>query len=366
MKKYTYNEISILQYILLIHGAQIGIGVLTIPRELAEKADTDGWISLLIGWLAATLVSLVITSMMKRYPEKSIIDIFPLILGKWLGRVAIALMAIYCGIAAVVLIANATGIINVWLLSQTSGYVIVIIFALPSYLVVKGGLRAIGRYAEIVFYITLWIPFFLTTAFREAHWLNLLPVIKEGWQPIWEGSKSTILSFLGFELAYFAYPFLQKKQYASLGIVVANTLTLLVNLSVIIVCFAYFSPDEIAEYTWPTLNLWKVIEFRFLERIDILFLAFYLFLLSTTAAPYIYFSVFSSSQLFGQKDHRKHLRVLLLLTPVALWFYTPSFIDLKKMTQLWSMAGLGFAYVLPLLLWGPIWLSKRAEGGKKA
>ncbi|MCI4601780.1 spore germination protein, partial [Escherichia coli] len=128
MKKYTYNQLSVLQYILLIHGAQVGIGVLTIPRELAEKASTDGWISLLIGWLAATLVSLVITNMMKQYPEKTIIDIFPLILGKWLGRVAIVLMFIYCGVAAFVLLINATGIINVWLLSQTPAYVVVFLF----------------------------------------------------------------------------------------------------------------------------------------------------------------------------------------------------------------------------------------------
>ncbi|EJL23549.1 endospore germination permease [Brevibacillus sp. BC25] len=366
MKKYTYNQLSILQYILLIHGAQVGIGVLTIPRELAEKASTDGWISLLIGWLAATLVSLVITNMMKQYPEKTIIDIFPLILGKWLGRVAIALMSIYCGIAAFVLMINATGIINVWLLSQTPAYVVVFLFALPTYLVLQGGLRAIGRYAELVFYLTLWIPFVLTTAYREVHWLNLLPVIKDGWHPIWEASKSTVLSFLGFEFGYFAYPFLQKKEYASLGIVIANTLTMLVYMSVTIVCFAYFSPDEITQYTWPTLNLWKAIEFRFLERVDILFLSSYLFILSTTALPYIYFCVFSFSQLFGMKDHRKHLRLFLLLVPVAVWFYTPSFIDLKKSTQIWSYTGLGFAYVLPLLAWVLIRLSKRTEGEEKA
>ncbi|GAB1533421.1 MULTISPECIES: endospore germination permease [Brevibacillus] len=366
MQKYTYNQLSVLQYILLIHGAQVGIGVLTIPRELAEKASTDGWISLLIGWLAATLISLVITNMMKQYPEKTIIDIFPLILGKWLGRVAIALMSIYFGLSSFVLLINSTAIINVWLLSQTPAYVVVFLFALPTYLVLQGGVRAIGRYAELVFYLTLWIPLVLTSAYREVHWLNLLPVIKDGWHPILEASKTTVLSFLGFEFGYFAYPFLQKKQYASIGIVIANTMTLLVYLSVTIVSFAYFSPDEITQYTWPTLNLWKAIEFRFLERVDILFLSSYLFILSTTSVPYTYFCVFSSSQLFGMKDHRKHLRLLLLLVPVVLWFYTPSFIDLKKSTEIWSYAGLGFAYALPLLAWGPIRLSKRAEGGKKA
>lgn len=366
MKKYAYYELSILQYILLIHGTQVGIGVLTIPRELAEPAGTDGWISLFIGWAAAVVVSLVTTSMMKNYPDKTIIDIFHLLLGKWLAKVATLLMAMYCGMAAIVLISNTTAIINVWVLTQTPAYIIVPLFAVPTFIVVKGGLRVLGRYSELVFYLTLWMPLVLVTALKDAHWLHLLPLIKEGWLPILKASKTTVLSFLGFELAYFIYPFLQKKQYASVGIVVANTLTLLVYLYITIICFAFFSPDEITEYTWPTLNLWKVIEYRFLERIDIIFLAFYLFILSTTAFTYLYFTVFSTSQLFNSRDHRKHLLVFLSLISVAAWLYTPSFMELSKLTEMWSYVALVFVYVLPLLAWWPIWLSKRTERGKKA
>lgn len=366
MRKYAYYELSVLQYILLIHGAQVGIGVLTIPRELAEQAGTDGWMSLFIGWGAAVLVSLVTTNMMKRYPDKTIIDIFHHLLGKWLGKVATILIVMYFAFASIVLIANVTAIINVWILTQTPGYIIVALFAVPAYVIVQGGLRVVGRYSELVFYLTLWMPLVLATALKDAHWLHFLPLIKEGWMPILTASKTTILSFLGFEMAYFVYPFLQKKQYASVGIVVANTLTLLVYLYITITCFAFFCPDEIIEYVWPTLNLWKVIEYRFLERVDIIFLAFYLFILSTTAWPYLYFTVFSTSQLFNSRDHRKHLWVLLTLISVAAWVYTPSFVDLKKMSQTWSYFGLVFAYILPLLAWGPIWLSKREAGGKEA
>ncbi|MFS0553597.1 GerAB/ArcD/ProY family transporter [Brevibacillus sp. 179-C9.3 HS] len=366
MKKYAYYELSVLQYIFLIHGTQIGIGVLTIPRELAEQAGTDGWISLFIGWAAAVLVSLVTTNMMKRYPDKTIIDIFHLLLGKWLGKVATIFMCMYCGFAATVLFVNTTAIINVWILSQTPGYIIVALFAIPAYIVVQGGLRVIGRYSELVFYLTLWMPLVLATALRDAHWLHFLPLIKEGWMPIVLASKTTVLSFLGFELAYFVYPFLQKKQYASIGIVVANTLTLLVYLYITIICYTFFCPDEITQYTWPTLNLWKVIEYRFLERIDIIFLAFYLFILSTTAMTYMYFTVFSTSQLFNSPDHRKHLLVFLCLVSVAAWLYTPSFIEVNTITETWSFVGMLFAYLLPLLAWGPIWLSKRNERGEKA
>ncbi|MED1781782.1 endospore germination permease [Brevibacillus fortis] len=366
MRKYAYHELSLLQYILLIHGTQIGIGVLTLPRELAEHAGTDGWLSMFFGWGVSVLVSLVITNMMKLHPDKTITDLLTLLLGKWLGKVASILMSVYCAIAAIVVVVNSAFIINVWVLSQTPGYIIFMLFAIPIYIIIQGGLRIIARYSELVFYLTLWMPLLLAAALKDANWLHFLPIIKEGWQPILSASIYTVLPFLGFELAYFVYPFLKKKQHASLGIVVANTLTLLVYLHVTIICFAFFSPDEIKQYTWPTLNLWKVIEYSFLERIDIIFLAFYLFILSTTVLTYMYFAVFCTTQVFGNRDHRKHLIVLLLLIFVCLWFYTPSFMDLKKMTDIWSIAGVGFAFVLPVLLFGPIWLLQRKAGGKKA
>ena len=43
-----------MQYIFLIHGVQAAIGLLTLPRELAEIAGTDGWISIIIGYFLST------------------------------------------------------------------------------------------------------------------------------------------------------------------------------------------------------------------------------------------------------------------------------------------------------------------------
>jgi spore germination protein (amino acid permease) len=243
---------------------------------------------------------------------------------------------------------------------------VTILFAIPAYQILHNGLRVLGRYAELIFYLTLWIPFVLMTAFKYTNRLHLLPVLKEGWGPVLSASGSTVLSFLGFELAFFLYPFLQKKQYAGVGIVVANTLSMLIFLYITLFCYGFFSPDEITQYTWPTLNLWKVIEYRFLERIDIIFLAAYLFVLSTTGLPYTYFTVFCTSQLLGKEEHKGHLKILLLVFVAASWLYTPSLIDLKKWTEVWSMAGFVLGYAFPALLVVPLWLLYRSSRGQKA
>lgn len=365
MKKYAFNELTVLQYIFFIHGTQVGIGVLSMPRELAVEAGTDGWISILIGWVFATVASLLIVNIMKRYPGKTIVDLIPVFFGKWLGMVVSALVACYCALAAMTVVASGIGIVNVWILSQTPGYVLAILTVIPTYMVVQGGLRVLGRYAELIFYLTLWMPIVIFSILPYSNWLHLLPVLKEGWMPVFSATKSTILSFLGFELAFFLYPFLQRKQYASLGIVAANTLSMLIFMHITVFSFSFFSPDEITQYTWPTLNLWKVIEYRFLERIDIIFLAFYLFFLSTTTLPYIYFTVFTTSQMVGSADHRKHLFILMILIVVGAWLYTPTFIDLKKWSEVWSMTGMVGGYIIPVIWWLAIQLFRRGKGGQK-
>lgn len=70
MTKPAKREISLFQYILTISGVQVGFGVLTLPREVAQGANTDGWISIIIGCAITTLVSLCIVKLWK-----SILDI---------------------------------------------------------------------------------------------------------------------------------------------------------------------------------------------------------------------------------------------------------------------------------------------------
>ncbi|MEH7072318.1 GerAB/ArcD/ProY family transporter, partial [Priestia megaterium] len=48
-----------MQYIFLIHGIQVGAGVLQLPRIMAEKVGMNGWIPLICGWLLSSAASLI-------------------------------------------------------------------------------------------------------------------------------------------------------------------------------------------------------------------------------------------------------------------------------------------------------------------
>jgi spore germination protein (amino acid permease) len=345
-----------MQYIFLIHGVQVGVGLLTLPREVAEKAGTDGWIAIIIGWLFSTLASLIIIQVMKHYPNGTIIDLVTHYFGKWVGKIAALIFLLYFAFLGSIVFIREGLFIQFWVLPQTELFILLFLLSIPSFLIVRNNITVLGRYAELVFFMATWMIFFYFTPLKEAHWLHLLPIIKDGWEPILIAAKTTTFSFLGFEIAFFLYPFLQKKQKASIGIVIANTLTLALYLIVTIVALAFYSPDEITQYKEPTINLLKIVEFKFLERLEIVFLSLYIFVISTTVLPLFFSTVFSASQLFGKQDHGKYVVWLLLLNLVYVLVFPQSFDRNRQLQKGIEPICLIIGVAFPLCLWGYLWL----------
>lgn len=365
MNKYSFNQISLKQYIFIIFETQIGIGVLSLPRDIAKTAGKDGWISILLGWILSILLSLIIIRIMEKNPEYTLIELLSKYFGKWVGKSLSVFWILYAAFAASVVMFSTIHIIKVWIILDIRDFILMILFVIPIYMIAKHGIRVIGIFAELVFLVSLWMPFLLFFAFKDTHWLFLLPIGKEGLLPILSTVKSTIISFLGFELAFILYPFLKDKKSATKGIVIANSLSMFVFLMVTVISFVRFSQDQIKDYAYPTLNLLKLIRLPFLERLEITFLSFYLFLLFMTIIPYLYTAVLGASQLCGKQDHRNVLRILVCLWILVSFFFHPSSSQIIQMGKPWGMAGTYFAFVFPILLWIYGWLFHLARKEQK-
>ncbi|RAP78380.1 GerAB/ArcD/ProY family transporter [Paenibacillus montanisoli] len=351
LKPAKENQVTLLQYILIIHSMQLGIGVISLPRDLADTGGTDGWIALFIGYAGSLVASLLIVQIMKKHPEGTIIDLISRFFGRWSGYLMTAVFGVYFSLYAYLLLDRMILLIHSWIMQQSRPFVLMLLFVIPAYMIVKGGWRALGRYAEIILLCSLWMPFMLLTLFDQAHWLHLLPVLKEGWMPVFSTVPATVLSFLGFEAAFFLYPHLGNKKKASLGIFVANTLTLIVYLYVTILCFVVFSPDEITYYNDIMLTLAKIIEYRFVERFDIVMLTFYLLVISKTWIPALHMTVYCSHRLVPIGKAATHLLLLLIGMLAVTYIWNPGWLTSDKWIALFSKFGLLMAFIFPVALW---------------
>lgn len=360
MNNKLYNQISPRQYILIIFQTQVGIGVLSLPRDLAKTAGTDGWISIILGWVLSILVSLVIVNIMQKNPESTLYELLSTYFGMWIGKSLSILWIVYAAFAATIVMFSTIHIIKIWILPETLNFVLMFLFIIPHYMIAKDRVRVIGLFADLVLLITFWMPILLLIPLKDAQWpyqwYYLLPIAKDGLIPILTTVKSTILSFLGFEMAFILYPFLKDKKSAYKGIIIANSLSMITFLMITVISFIRFAPEEVTEYVYPTLNLLKLIQFPFLERLEILFLSFYLFMLFMTIIPYLYMAVLGISQLLGKQDHRNPLRIVLSIWLIMSFFFIPSSSQVTEMGKAWGNLGLFFAFAFPIFLWIYLWI----------
>lgn len=364
MKKYALNELTFMQYIFLNFGMVVSVGFLSLPRILAEKAGTAGWIALIIVWLISIAASLIVIQVMKKYPDGTLLDLLSVYLGKWAGKVGAVLFALYLFYYSYTGIVYTILITKQYLLQQTPAYIIMLLLLIPTYVIVRDGPRILGRYVEVIMLLSLWIPFVYLIPLKEAHWLRLLPVIKEGWGPVFSAVPDTIYYHIGFSTTFILYPFLKNKRKATAGIVISYSLTMLMYLFITVVCFVYFSPDGIMDYNEPTISVLKAIEFKFISRIEVLFIAFYLLIFSLSWIPTMYMSVFCTTWLIGKHDHRNHLRLLWLFIAVGTYFFMPTFFQSEQMNIMLGQIGFVVEYMVPGCLLLYVWIHDRL-GWKK-
>ncbi|WP_110112052.1 endospore germination permease [Bacillus sp. CGMCC 1.16541] len=324
------QQITTMQFMFLIHGSQMGVGVLSLPKDLAIIAGTDGWIGILFGWLFASVLSILIIKSMDKYPNQGIVQVTKRYFGKWLSAVIILFFACYLSFFSFTLILQTVILIKTWVLPRTNPALLFLLLLVPTFIIAKGGVKVIGRYAELTFFFTFFIVMMVFIPVQVSDWIHLLPILKDGWGSIFESVKTTIFSFLGFEIIYFIYPFLLYKKNAIKAAIAANTLTMLIYVSTTIAAFAFYSPDAITIYYEPLLNLASNIRFRYIDRLDIIILPMYMFVISTTWIPYVLFTVTSVGDVFKQTDSKKY--IILLLT---IFFSAAALIEID-----WDMADL--------------------------
>lgn len=346
------NRITNTQFILLIHSMQLGVAALSLPADLARISGTDGWIALFFGWMGSVIASLIIVQIMKKYPSGTIIELISHYFGKWIGRLATLTFVVYSAIYAYLILDRMVLLIQSWIMQQSQPYTLMLLFVVPAYLIVKGGVRIMGRYAEIVVFTSLWMLGVMLFLIKECNWLHLLPVLKEGWIPVIHTVPTTLLSFLGFEVVFFIYPHLEKKQHASVNVILANTYTLCIYLLLTLICFMVYSPDQITQFNNPVVSVVKIIEFRFLERFDIIMLTWYLLLISKTWIPALYMAAYCTKRLLVVGKPQLYIAVFLAGMWLTTYIWNPDWNESLDAFKWFSTIGIGIAYIFPLCLWG--------------
>ncbi|MEH7109252.1 GerAB/ArcD/ProY family transporter [Bacillus sp. JJ1764] len=267
------NKITKKQLIFLIIQAQIGVGILSLPHDVALVAKQDGWMGTIIAGGISQAIIFAFWGLSTRFPTLSLYEILPKILGKIVGKLLILSYALYFMITGSLVLARFSDILDKWILPRTPNWITMVLILITCIYIVSAGLTSIARFYMLVSPILFVLVVLIGYAMKDANFLYILPVGNHSIFTILKASKEAAFSMLGFELFLFIHSHVQATGKEKLiAITTANIFVTFYYTFLVFAALVYFEPNiDIGLTPEPLLYMIKAYSFQVLERTDLFF-----------------------------------------------------------------------------------------------
>ncbi|WP_066048547.1 GerAB/ArcD/ProY family transporter [Robertmurraya korlensis] len=308
MKK-NKNKVTNKQLVFMIIQAQIGVGILSLPHDVALVAKQDGWISTLLAGVISQVIILIIWGLCRRFPSLSLYQILPNLLGKVLGKFITLSYALYFMVTGSLVLARYSDIIDKWILPRTPNWITMVLVLITCIYIVGAGVTSIARFYVLVSPILFLLIVLISYSLKDANFLYIFPIGGTDLQTIFKGTKEAAFSMLGFELFLFIHPFVQASGKGKLkAITTANIFVTTYYTFMVFASLVYFETNtDIALTPEPLLYMIKAYSFQVLERTDLFFLSLWLIVVATSIANWLFLSAMGFASLFKKIPYTSFL-----------------------------------------------------------
>jgi spore germination protein AB len=284
------NKLKVLNHyhvVFLIQNVIIGTSVLSLPHRLSSMGYSQWWMPLLFG-VVANLLLIPMIWLVKQYPNDTLFVIHEKLFGKWVGKTINAILLVYFIVVLAAVSSSFIQLIQVVALIDRKITAPLIIFLIMAIYIAHGGIKSVARFCIMSFFLTLGLLYFLKSSIADGDIHHMLPFFNFTVQELFTASKKGLMAIGGFELILFYFPYIisQKKafKHASLGLWISIAFTFAFTF----VSVMFFSEWQLKNVLYPVLNLFKEVQFSFLERLDVLGITMWVFLILSTTAAYLW------------------------------------------------------------------------------
>lgn len=292
------NEVDILSFV--IHGT-IGVRLLTIPRDIVEHANNNGWMSVLLSSIILFYLGYSFYWLGTRHPGLNISQIMEVTLGKFLGKLVMVGLAIYIITSIGLSLRTVSGSIKTFLLDTTPLVVVIILMIIPIVYGVSKGIKTMSIVLDMLLPIVITgIILLIGLSLNNVEIENLRPVFYGGVTPVLKGSLELVHPYLGIGIIGYILPRFKDSKATKKWIAIGIIITSLIYLAIILLVIIVFGTEETKMLIWPTIVLSKAIqlETELFERAESLFMVIWIPLTFTTMVTFYYSSVLNIKALF--------------------------------------------------------------------
>lgn len=286
--------------IFLAQSIMVGTGILSLPQKLSAMGYTEWFMPVLFG-VVATLTLWPMVWLCSKYPNENLFQINEILLGKVIGKVINLFFVLQFIVFSAGVISNYMHLIQSTALQEQTITLPVICLLLLLVYIISGGIKSIARFCMMTFFITIGMFYFTRWAIEKGEVSHLIPLFNFDWQEFFDAFKKGYLSILGYELIMFYFPYIidQKKAYrhSLIGIWISIFLCFFTT----VVSVIYYSEWQLKNVEFSVLNLFKAGEFSFVERIDIIGITLWVFLILSSITAYVWCAKLGVDSLLKKK-----------------------------------------------------------------
>ncbi|MCL7747702.1 GerAB/ArcD/ProY family transporter [Halalkalibacter alkaliphilus] len=284
-----HYRISPLEMSLTLISMLLAIGVLTLPRTLAETMETgDGWIAVLVSGSLVMVFVYLIVRLQKHFPGQTLLEfIGERGFGKWVARLLAILFALYfipflayeARILAVV--------VRMYLLDRTPMEITLAIILLTTTYAVTKGVQGIVH-LNLMFIPFIILIYLVLIAFNIENMdiVELRPVLPLGILPLLPALEPTLFSFLGIELLFFWLTYMKSSNLRALPLNMGILFVTILYFLIVVVSYTAMSVNSVKKLVFPTVTLAKEVEIveGLIERFEPLMIVIWIMAIFNTMA----------------------------------------------------------------------------------
>ncbi|MFD1445964.1 GerAB/ArcD/ProY family transporter [Oceanobacillus profundus] len=348
----------------IIVSMQIGVGILGVPRLVFSEAKQDSWISILVAAAYVIIVLLVMLLILKQYDNADIHGIHRDIFGKWLGKIFSTVYILYFGIAFYSVLLTYIEVVKVFVFPDVSNFVMGLLLISLTIYGVLGGLRVIIGVSFVFGVLANWILFLLIHPALQIDFNHYLPLFQAPFVDILKGARATSYTFMGFEILFLVYPFIQNKNKVRITSLLAVSWSALLVLSATMLAIGFFSAEQLERREWAVLVLFKTQSFPFVERFDYIVVAELMMVVVPSLLFLMWGLTYSMKRVYKVKQ-KPTLYVVAIIFLIGTFFFEKHF-ETQRVINFAEQFGFWFIYVYPFVLLPLVLFKKRLKKRKGA
>ncbi|WP_113672660.1 GerAB/ArcD/ProY family transporter [Vallitalea guaymasensis] len=295
------DTITRYQYMFIIVGTMIGIGIGFLGSSGAAVAHQDSWITTLISGIYPIIIVITAYIIDKKANHDDFWIILKKVYGKLIGFIILLIFLMYFLTIMSSVVAGFSNNLTQTISSFLSPYRIIIPCLLVSTVITMSGLNTVGRIAEFYFYLTVVFILPLLFLIPEGTILNIQPVFHSP-EEIPRGMLENLTQYSLVEISFIIISKISNRKHVLRAGIIACTITTVIYTFVSFVVIFYLGWELASRIDFPLFYMIGTISFPIFSNLTSIFIFFWGLIVLKTIVCCNYMVSYCISSFSGLSD----------------------------------------------------------------